>query len=129
MADGVVLEATVTSGQKVDTREVDYGGGDVRHRQVFQRRDITTATLASVSAAATSTALQAANAARLEWSCFNNSSSNLYLKFGTGATTSSFKVLVPPMGYYEMPNQHIYKGVIHGIWDTATGAALVEESV
>lgn len=67
----------------------------------------------AVVAAATSTALLAANAGRKSASVYNASNKILYLKFGTGASASSFKVAIAATGYFEFP-QPIYKGAVHG---------------
>lgn len=86
-----------------------------------------TATLANVNDQASSATLQAANANRLGWSCFNDSTSDLYVKFGATASTTSFTVRVAANGYYEMPKP-IYIGIIDGIWSAdAAGAARLTE--
>lgn len=86
-----------------------------------------TATLANVNDSASNQTLQAANANRLGWSCFNDSTSDLYVKFGATATSTSFTVKVLAAGYYEMPKP-IYTGIIDGIWTVdAVGAARVTE--
>lgn len=86
----------------------------------------TTATLTNVTSSASNVTLQAANTSRRGWACFNDSTQALYIKHGATASTSSFTVKVLPGGYYEMP-QPLYTGIIDGIWDSANGAARVEE--
>lgn len=87
-----------------------------------------TATLSNVNDTASSTTLLAANTSRLGVVIFNDSSSDLYLKYGTTASTSSFTYKIPPLGHWEMPSGMIYTGIIHGIWSAdASGAARVTE--
>lgn len=84
-----------------------------------------TANVTNVAAAVASTQLLAANALRVGVIIFNDSTSVLYVKFGTAAATTSFTVRVAAAGYYEVPAY--YSGVVHGIWNTANGAARVTE--
>jgi hypothetical protein len=86
-----------------------------------------TATLANVAGSASSVTIQASNASRLGLSVYNDSSANLYLKFGSAASTTSFTVLVPANYYYEMPSSRPYTGIVTGIWASATGSARVTE--
>lgn len=86
-----------------------------------------TATLSNVSASVTSVTLLAANADRRQAIIYNDSSANLYIKFGTTASTTSFTALLGSGGYYELPANPIYTGRIDGIWDAATGDARVTE--
>src|SRR6185295_561911 len=79
---------------------------------------VTTATLASVASSASSVTLQASNAARKGWCCFNNSNAVLYVKWGTTASSSSFVVKLSAGGYYELPGP-VYTGIITGIWASA----------
>jgi hypothetical protein len=58
---------------------------------------------------------------------FNDSSAVLYLKFGTGASTTSYTTQVAAGGYYEVPGPGPYGGAITGVWASATGAALCTE--
>jgi hypothetical protein len=86
------------------------------------------ATVSSVSAS-TSAVTLFANApsgvsARM---VYNDSGAILYLKFGSGASSTSHTVQVPASGYYEVPGPGPYGGVITGAWATATGSARVTE--
>jgi hypothetical protein len=92
------------------------GTGSLRTTQA----NTATATLANVAASATNVTLLALNATRMGASFYNDSTAILYLKLGATASTTSFTVLVPPGGYYELP-QPCYSGVIDGIWASATG--------
>jgi len=78
------------------------------------------ATVASVAASASNVTLLASDSVRSGASFYNDSTSALYLKYGTTASTSSFTVKIPSYGYFELPIP-VYYGTIDGIWDSATG--------
>jgi hypothetical protein len=86
-----------------------------------------TATVSSVTAAATSTQLLAANTTRVGVQVFNDSTADMNLKYGTAASSTSFTVKLPPAGYWEMPPGVVYTGIIHGIWVAANGAGRITE--
>ena len=86
-----------------------------------------TSTVTSVAAVAASVSLLASNTARRGAMIFNDSASaDLRVKLGTAASATSFTVLVPPSGYYELPYP-AYTGAIDGIWDAAVGDARITE--
>jgi hypothetical protein len=85
----------------------------------------TTATVTSVAAAVASTQILAANAARRGASLYNDSTAELKLKLGTGASATSFSVDMLPGSYFEVPFG--YTGVLHGIWTAVNGSARVTE--
>ncbi len=94
---------------------------------VVQRPAVGGAALANVADSATSVTLQAANTARRGWTVFNDSISDLYVKFGATASATSFVVKLLGGQYYEMPSP-TYTGVIDGIWSAdSTGSARVTE--
>jgi len=83
-----------------------------------------TATVSSVNASATAVTLFAAGAgndaaARM---IFNDSTADVYVKFGATASATDFTVKISAGGYYEAPVP-VYDGLITGIWTSATGAA------
>jgi len=84
-----------------------------------------TSAITSVAASVTNVTILGSNANRKGATIYNNSASQLYLKLGATATTSSFSVLMWRDSYYEVPFG--YTGIIDGLWTTATGAALVTE--
>jgi hypothetical protein len=84
-----------------------------------------TATLSNVSSSATVVTILALNASRLGACVFNDSNKVLYLKFGSGASATSFTVRVPALGNYEVPFG--YTGVLTGLWDSVNGSARVTE--
>jgi hypothetical protein len=85
----------------------------------------TTATLSNVSGSVSSGTLLASNSSRLGATIFNDSTADLYVKFGVTAATNSFTVKILAGGYYEVPFR--YNGRIDGIWSSATGAARITE--
>lgn len=87
-----------------------------------------TSTPANVNSSATAVTLSAANASRIGWTVFNDSTQVLYVKFGAAASATDYKVKILAGGYYEMPSP-IYRGIITGIWASANGAARVVEDI
>lgn len=84
------------------------------------------ANVANVAAATASTVIVASNANRRGLLVFNDSTANLYLKYGTGASATSFTVPLGPGGFFEMP-EPTFTGAIEGAWSAANGAARVTE--
>jgi hypothetical protein len=80
-----------------------------------------------VPAATSSTTLSAANSNRLNIIIVNDGTNNLYIKFGTGASTTSYTYYVTSHGTFEMQIPVVYTGIITGLWSTATGGALITE--
>lgn len=86
-----------------------------------------TPAVTTVAAAAADTLLLAANVNRKLATVYNDSSAILYLKLGTGASSTSFTVKMQGEGYYEVPAS--YNGALYGNWASATGSARVTEVV
>lgn len=84
-----------------------------------------TGTTSNVASSASNVTILASNANRKGATVTNDSTAVLYLKFGATASTSSYTVQVPSMGYYEVPFK--YTGIIDGIWSSANGNARVTE--
>lgn len=85
------------------------------------------ATVSSVAVSATSVALFTAGPAWARY-VFNDSTAVLYLKYGTGASTTSHTVQIPAGGFFEFPGGSVfYRGDVEGIWSSATGAARCTE--
>jgi hypothetical protein len=85
-------------------------------------------TTSSVSILATAFTVLAADANRLSATIFNDSTTDVYVKFGSSASTSDFKVKLGPGDYYEFPrNQQdeVYKGIVTAIGSSATGSLRV----
>lgn len=90
--------------------------------------DFAAAAVTSVADTASSTTLAAANGRRIGLYVFNDSTSDLYLKYGASASTTSFTVKIPSGYFWEMPTTMIYQGLVTGIWaSNASGAALITE--
>jgi hypothetical protein len=59
---------------------------------------------------------------------FNDSDKVLYLKFGSGASATSFTVKIAVDGYFELPSP-VFTGLIHGFWAAGpTGACRITET-
>ena len=90
-------------------------------------RNAQTATLANVASSATSVSVFAANDAAVARALWNDSTAVLYLKFGSGAaSTTSYTVQLAAGAYYEFP-QPVYGGAVTGIWASANGNARTTE--
>lgn len=88
---------------------------------------VETATATSVAASDTSVQLLAANTARKGGSIYNDSDKIMWVKYGTGASTVSYKTQIPVGGFWAFPLP-IYTGIIHAIWEAApTGNARISE--
>lgn len=86
-----------------------------------------TGTITSVNATTSSTQLLAANTARKGLIVWNNSTTaTLFLAESNITVTSSLATVeIPPGGYWEDPFK--YTGIVKGIWDIASGNALLTE--
>lgn len=88
------------------------------------------AALTNVAGSASSVTLLAANTARIGAQISNDSSSVIYIKFGTTASTTSYTVSLAgaasaPFSYYEVPAGYV--GRIDAIWASSTGNARITE--
>lgn len=115
----------LTDGTADSTTHIQSGVGSPVNGLRTAPWGAATATLANVAASASSVTLQASNTSRLGWMFVNDSTSAVYVKFGSAASTTSYTVKVAAGGYYELPFG--YNGIITGIWDSATGNARVTE--
>lgn len=84
------------------------------------------ANVTSVNASASSVGLFAQVDYSTVRTIFNDSTAVLKVKFGVGASATSFTVTLQPGDLYEFPRP-TYDGVVEGIWATATGAARMTE--
>lgn len=86
-----------------------------------------TSTGSNVAASATAVTVFAAVTNAVEMRTVrNDSAALLYLKKGTGASTTDHFVMLDAGAYYEFP-QPVYRGLVSGIWSSATGAARISE--
>lgn len=106
----------------VDVASIAAGDNNIGNVDIVSMPVATTASHANVADSATSVQLLASNSARRSASVYNDSSAELYLKYGTAASATSFKVIIAAAGYFEFP-QPIYTGVVHGAWASAPGGA------
>jgi hypothetical protein len=83
------------------------------------------AAVTSIASSATAVTLLTANANRKGATIYNESTSVVFIKFGTVASATSYTVQVAPSGYYEIPFG--YTGIITAIWTTANGSARITE--
>jgi hypothetical protein len=121
------INITAGTGTPVDTWLV---GTD--HQQIVVARGYpaATATLSNVADAATSTTLLAANTSRLGAIIYNDSTSKVWVKFGSAASSTSFTFEIPNDDWIAIPGEMgvVYTGIITGIWETdAGGSARVTE--
>jgi hypothetical protein len=86
-----------------------------------------TTTLTNVSSSASSVQLLASREARRAFYIHNDSPNDLFVKFGTTASTSSFTVKLLGGAFFEAPTDPIYTGRVDGIWSAASGAARITE--
>jgi len=100
---------------------------DARGRTLVRSAPAATGTTSNVAGSASNVTLLAANTARIGATIFNDSTADLYIKFGVTASTTSFTVKLIQDAYLEVPSN--YTGNIDGIWGSATGSARVTEIV
>lgn len=92
------------------------------------QKPVTTSTPSNVNSSASSVTLLSSNANRRTASITNDSTQTLYIKYGTTASATDYKVALGAQGYYEFPLP-IYTGRVDGIWVAANGAARMTEEV
>lgn len=87
-----------------------------------------TGTKTNVASNASSVTILAANSSRKGALIYNDSTAVLYLDLSGGtASATSYSVQIGAQGFYELPPQPIYIGLITGIWASANGNARVTE--
>jgi len=85
-----------------------------------------TSIITSVAVSTSNVVLLANNSLRLGATLFNDSSSLVYVKLGSVATTSSYTIKLFPQSYFEIPFG--YTNVVSGFWTTAvSGNMFVDE--
>lgn len=83
------------------------------------------ANVENVASSATSVPLFPASGSVLNGrTVYNDSTAVLYLKFGSGASTTSYTVQIASQGFFEFPVP-VYIGEVDGIWASANGNARV----
>lgn len=84
----------------------------------------------SVTADTVAKTLVPANASRQSLKMVNDATGILKIKYGTGASPTSFTWLLDPGDRWEMPQINgvaEYTGIISGIWTQAGGAVRIQE--
>ena len=84
--------------------------------------------MTDVSIVAASTSQQTmitSNTSRKGLTIFNQSSSTLYVSSVNGFTKSNAPIVIGPQSSWVLPVA--YSGAFYGVWDTATGQALVTQ--
>jgi hypothetical protein len=89
--------------------------------------EATSATTSNAAADTSVVVILAANSSTKGVEIYNDSTSAMYLKKGSGASTTSFSVKIPAGGYYESPASPIYTGQYTAVWEAATGTARVTQ--
>ena len=86
----------------------------------------TSSATTSVASNLASVELLALNTARKKAVIVNDGSNTLYVKEGTAASATSYAYKLSPGDSVIIDD---YTGIIHGIWDVATGSARITETV
>ena len=120
-ATGIPITGTVTVGSHAVTNAGTFA---VQNTPVAA----STATLANVAAATSSTTLQASNANRLGLRIFNDSTDTVYVKFGSAASATSFTYRLGAGEAVELPVAGSrYTGIVTGLWTGTNGSARMTE--
>ena len=115
------LAPTYTSGQ-INPLSLD-GYGNLRTVSITNKAS--TSVVTSVPAAVTNTVVLTPNQNRIFASFYNNGAKTMYIKLGTGASTSVYTIQLFSGSYWEVPQD--YQGEIDAVWGSASGNALVTE--
>jgi len=103
--------------------------GDTAARALSVKMQATATVVTSVSDSASAVQLLASNANRRGATFYNRSSALMYLRCSNSTSTPTCSatdctVPIKPGGVYELP-QPVETGYIHGIWTSASGAAVL----
>lgn len=100
-------------------------GAGIPNREFENVRAASAASVTKLDSAATSAQLLAANPARKGLILQNTDANDVYVKYGTTASATSFTVKVPGNGgYWEMPTL-VYTGRIDAIWAADGAGSLI----
>lgn len=114
---------TVQPGNSANTTAWKVDGSAVT--QPSKELRAATSTRTDVASSSSTVTVLALNANRLGATIYNDSTQNVYLKFGTTATASDFTIMLYAAQYFELPFG--YTGRVDGIWVSANGNARVTE--
>lgn len=105
----------------------DYYNKEVALNELLGAFVSDSATVTQVSDSDSVQTLLVANTDRKSFSIFNNSTAILYVKLGSGASSTDFSFRIVPQGYYES-GFFAYTGIITGVWSAdSTGQAQITE--
>lgn len=127
------IEGTAANGLEVDvtrvqgTVAVSHGGlTDTQLRAtplpVEQADRVSAITVTSFPAGTGSVSLLSSLSTRRLCAIYNNGTTAMRVKRGTGASLTSWSFKILPGGYWEMPRP-IYTGAITAVWEAAAGGA------
>lgn len=125
MADQRRTNAAILTDPSTPTRQAAVSATGELSTTATEVRPAT-ATLANVSTSTTSATLIASNTSRRSAVIYNDSTSILYVKFGSTASATSFTYRVSPGQHLELQIP-CYTGIITGILDASTGTARITE--
>lgn len=84
------------------------------------------ASVTPLDASTNTITLATENEARHALTIYNDATKALHVKYGSGASSSSYSVMVPSKGYLEIPA--VYDGILTGFWAVgAIGKAMITE--
>lgn len=89
-----------------------------------KRAQNNTSSLANVASSNTTVTLLSANTSRQNFIIYNDSTSDMYVKYGTTASSTSFTYYLPSLGTLQ---DEFYAGRLDGIWISTNGNARVTE--
>ena len=127
MSDSFVQIPPDSTGKLLRTNTKLVGTNTV-HSHYYYRVDCQSFTVGTVTGVTGPVTLLASNTGRTGMFVFNDSTANLFLKYGASATVASFTVKITAGAYYEMPYP-MYIGDVTGVWSAVTGAARVTETL
>jgi hypothetical protein len=126
----VAVEGPVTISEPVKVEQSEPW--QVRGEVTLAQDDVTATPVAAPRSVVWSVASSIANVellgvspTRIGATITNDSTANLYVKFGNVATSSDYTVMLYPSQYYELPFR--YTGEVAGIWTAANGSARLTE--
>jgi len=132
---GTVPPGVITGGYSQAQNDTDKTDFETNYKPTANARYIANTSIAassssavtSVAASASSVTLLATNTSRKGAMIVNDGAKNLFVKFGTTASTTSYTVKLIAGSFFEVPFS--YTGIITGIWDVVVGgdAARVTE--
>lgn len=113
----------LTNSDAIDVAINDGAGNQLTG---FDSSRPATSTITTVAASATSVTLLAANPARRRLVINNHSGSAVFVAFAATATATAYTYKIPANSNVDGVLND-YTGIVTGIWNTATGNAIITE--